>query len=68
MQPDSCLYMRDFRLSTGCRAGVERSEVELRFENLSVSVEVLLGQQARQTLLNYYKNGVTVSHSIPSMG
>lgn len=44
-----------------CRAGVQRPEVEVRFENLSVSIEVLLGQQARQTLLNYYSNGITVS-------
>ncbi|EIE25913.1 ATP-binding cassette transporter [Coccomyxa subellipsoidea C-169] len=45
------------------RAGVQRPEVEVRFENLSVSVEVLLGQQARQTLLNYYSNGITAGLS-----
>lgn len=51
---------------TNGRAGVRRLETEVRFENLSVSASVLTGQQARQTLLNYYKNGITVRCSILS--
>lgn len=43
------------------RAGIRRCETEVRFDSLSVSVSVLVGQQAQQTLLNYYKNGITVS-------
>ena len=43
-----------------CRADVPCPTVELRFEELSVRADVLVGQQARATLLNYYRNGLMV--------
>ncbi len=42
------------------RAGLQRPTVEVRFENISVTARVLVGQRGQDTVLNYYGKCIAV--------
>ena len=55
----------DFLCVPANRAGMQRPTVEVRFENIKVTARVLVGQQGRSTVLNYYGNCIAVSPEAP---
>ena len=42
------------------RAGLQRPTVEVRFEHISVTARVLVGQKGQDTVLNYYGRCIAV--------
>lgn len=42
----------------GCRAGLARPRVEVRWEDLAVEARVLVGQRARPTVLSFYRDAL----------
>ena len=44
------------RHSCSCRAGLQQTHVEVRFENLSVETQVLVGSRNLPSVANSYRN------------
>ena len=48
-----------------CRAGIRPSHVEVRFQNLSVTAMIYLGNRSEPTVLNSYRNFFEVRLLLP---
>lgn len=49
-----------FVISGSDRAGIEIPKIEVRYSNLTVSADVLIGSRAIPTLLNYTRDALEV--------
>lgn len=49
------------------RAGVQPPKVEVRFENLNVECNVVVGDRGLPTVMNSYRNFVEVSYNFVEM-
>lgn len=51
-----------FVISGSDRAGIEIPKIEVRYANLTVSADVLIGSRAIPTLINYTRDALEVGY------